>query len=178
MSLRSKDEVVLGEVNHPTMGVTINPPPGSISKPLYDDSTSNCKYNNIVALCHCPTMNKVSTESGMYGTIAEVESAPIEVPLQPWLGSEEEETDAWIGRQTRCVPPSVLEQWRLEARTPMVSHHWTYGLLEHWTPIGDQSFGQDRKRKKGLLSIGRHARFVFTSRPQSVKLKMAEEENV
>ena len=59
-----------------------------------------------------------------------------------------------------------------------IGHHWTYGLLEHWTPIGDQSFGQDRKRKKGLLSIGRHARFVFTSRPQSAKLEMAEEENV
>ena len=106
--------------------------------------TSNCKYNNIVALCHCPTMNKVSTESGMCGTIAEVESAPIEVPLQPWLGSEEEETDAWIGRQTRCVPPSVLEQWRLEHRTPL--DLWIIGALDtNWSIKALAKIGRGRK---------------------------------
>ena len=84
---RSKDEVVLGEVDPPTVGVTTNPPPGSISKPLYDDSTSTChEVHWTVALPH--------REQSHHTIAAGVASAPIEVPLQPWLGSEEEETDA------------------------------------------------------------------------------------
>ena len=119
-------------------------------------------------------MNKVSTESGMYGTIAEVESAPIEVPLQPWLGSEEEETDAWIGRQTRCVPPSVLEHWRLEHWTPL--EHWTYGLLEHWTPIGASKLwprSEEEERAALYWKTDKICLHLPTSRPQFVKLEMA-----
>ena len=69
------------------MGVTINPPPGSISKLLHGSSTSST--------LDCSTAPQGTKSPLMYNTIAAgVESAPIEVPLQPWLGSEEEETDA------------------------------------------------------------------------------------
>ena len=127
-------------------------------------------------------MNKVSTESGMYGTIAEVESAPIEVPLQPWLGSEEEETDAWIGRQTRCVPPSVLEHWSIGGWS--IGHQWNirnHGLLEHWTPIGASKLWPTWEEEEGADLYWKTDEICLhlpTSRPQFVKLEMAEEENV